>query len=122
MSEPEIIGRKISEVTIIGEEHDGSDKWVAAQIYVGVPLTGHLGKYSIELVTKQHFLNLQLQQALNNLDQPERLLDESSEAAEAVESRPPYVLNDEELSEEVITAKFVGRVIGQDLAASMWPL
>lgn len=108
---PDPIGHSIESFAVIGEEFDGTKKWVGADVVVDVPSCGN---FFLRIVTKEHYIDEKLRDTLSTEWMNEPVDDKP------IEQRPPYVLNDKELSDTVLTSKFVGRVIEADLAAALW--
>lgn len=109
------IGQVVTDYTVIGKEFNGENRWVGADLELAV---SGLGVYFVNVVTKQHNVNESLEEALENIDRPEGLLEEPTE----LEKRPPFVVNDRKITEEVLDRKFRDRVVEEDLALSMFYL
>lgn len=110
----EAIGHHIESFYVLGEERDGKNRWVGADLIANIP---PLGRYFLNVVTKQHFANEHVGQMLEDVESPEDLFDDDYMQ---LERRPPFVLNDEVITEEILERKFQNRVVEADLAASLW--
>jgi len=117
MSEQNPVGHVINEVVVRAEQHNPAGKWVGADL--ALVTYEPPARYIVHVVTKSHFADEQIKSALNVDDTISDVL--SGLSSEVVEGEP-YVLNDEVLTDEVITAKFVGRTIMPDLAACLSPV
>lgn len=110
------IGEVIYETDTLSEEFDDGNNrvYVEALLHVGEPQK-HLGSFTVDLVTKDYFLNTALNETFADIERPEMRFKPNAHIG-----KKPYVLNDHSITEEVLTKKFIGRVIREDLAASLW--
>lgn len=111
----EILGRKISGYQVHGEERDVSGRWIGADLLLEVP---PFGRFLVNIVTKSHFANEEITRVLGDVDEPEQLL--KAEEGEPLVEKPPFVLNDTVITDEILARKFGGRVVEADLAESLW--
>ncbi len=111
---PSTLGHSIESFEIMGQERDGDARWVGAEMVVRVST---LGGYFLDVITKEHFASEKLKKALDVAADLEEMLTADDDAPQLP---PPYVLNDEELTDEILHRKFLGRVIEADLAASLY--
>ncbi len=107
------LGHIVTGYEIVNRGTDGEGRWVDADLHLSV---NGLGQFFVNVLTKQHYLNERLEKTLEETDRPEGLLRDPSE----LERKPPFVLNDEEITDEVLERKFRGRRVEEDLAASLW--
>ncbi|MDB5171213.1 MAG: hypothetical protein JWO35_907 [Candidatus Saccharibacteria bacterium] len=121
MLQPEnAIGKTIVTADMIGSLEDFQGRCVEAEIVVGVaelPPSHIVGRFTLQLATKEHYAIEAVKDTLDGIDEPDLFVD-----VDAMERRLPYVLNDAEITEQVVREKFLGRMIREDLAASLWPL
>ena len=106
------VGNTIESFVILGQERNGKQQWVGADLELRIP---PVGRFFLNVVTKGHFANEVLENALSDLGRPESLLG----GAEASDTREPFVLNDNVITDEVLQSKFQGRRVEIDLAASL---
>jgi len=109
------VGKVIDGLHIVGIERDGENHWVGADLEVNVQ---GIGSYFLRIVTKEQFLSEKIK---NTFEEIKSASPEWFEET-APEERPPYVLNDFEINENVLNTKFMNRKVEQDLAESLWPL
>lgn len=109
----ELIGRRVAEFEVLGKEHDGVKRWVGADMELIIP---PLGRFFMNIVTKAQYASEQLAETFADVDSPEQIF----AADDDVERRDPFVLNDEEITDEVLHRKFDNRVVEQDLADCLW--
>lgn len=107
-------GHAIVGFRVEGQEQDAHGNWVGADLTLRVK---DAGNYLVHIVTKKEYAQQTLEQTYGDLDQPERLLDN-----ENTEFRPPFVVNDAQLTTDIILTKFGHRVVAKDLAESMFYL
>lgn len=117
MTEIDPVGQTIDEVMIRTEERDNAGNWVGADL--SLTIVAPPARYVVRVVTKEHFVAEHIEAAFG-VD--EAIEDVLNGLQGDVFERPPYVLNDSVLSEEVIRSKFVGRTILSDLAACLYRL
>jgi|GEM_PF-2302979 len=113
-----VVGKEINDMLVLGREIDTADHWVGADIEVRI---AEVGDFFLTIVTKQWFLDEELANTLERLHNPDAFF-ASDETIGTQEEKPPYVLNDTELSEDILREKFIGRVVMHDLATSLWPI
>lgn len=111
----EILGRTVSSYQIHGEERNVNGNWIGADLLLEVP---PVGRFLVNVVTKNNFLNEGINRVLGDVGQPEQLL--KTEEQDSGIERPPFVLNDLEITDELLVRKFGNRIIEADLAASLW--
>lgn len=107
------IGHIVEDFTVLGDEFDGDRKRVGVDMELRIR---GAGSFFINVVTKDHFADEKLADAFRTVDQPNLLMSDGDSS----ETKPPYVLNDHEITEEVLERKFQGRVVEADLASSLW--
>ena len=114
----ESIGKTIISADMIGSLDDNEGQCIEAEVIVAVgeDPSRVLGKFTVELVTKDFFMQDGLKRTFDALDDPSLHVGEKV----VVEQRPPYVLNDANITDEVLVEKFIGRTIKEDLAQSLW--
>lgn len=110
--EPSPVGRRVIAYHVLGEERDGEGQWVGADMLVDVYPAG---RFFLNIVTKQHFANERIDRVFSDAEHPEDLLIEDES-----ESKTPFVLNDVEITDNILEQKFTDRVVAEDLAVSMW--
>ncbi len=113
MSNAEItlIGHQIAAIEVIGEERNQNGALQGVDLDCYVPPLGH---FFLNVVTKTHFADENLEQALQRIKELDP--DDFTEPAEV---HLPFVLNDAEIMPDVLRNKFLGRVVAEDLAACM---
>ncbi len=109
------IGHTIQSFDVYGKELDSNANWVGAEMMLAVP---PIGRFSLLVTTKAHFLNEGIDEALDTDEAVMRVL-EHFPGVDLMD-REPYVLNDSVLTTQVLDEKFTNRVIRQDLADSLW--
>ncbi len=105
------IGHRIASYEVLGEERNQNDVLHGVDLACYVPPLGH---YSLSVVTKLHFADQNLEQALQRIRELE-----PEDFSEATEVHHPFVVNDVEITPDVLRNKFLGRVVAEDLAACM---
>lgn len=108
------VGHRITGFSVLGEERDAKDKWVGADLEIRVE---GLGSYLLRIVTKDQHKTETLQEAFGDLERPESLLDH-----DATEVRESFVVNDWQITPDVLITKFGNRIVADDLAESMFYL
>lgn len=105
----------IKDYRVIGVEHDGSDRWVGADVEVS---TLPAGRFIVRIVTKQAFADERMRWSYEEAQSltPEDFIDDD------IERKPPYVFNDNVLTDEILEAKLRDRPVLSDFANSMWPV
>ena len=112
------VGGVVKSFEVRGQEVDGHNRWVGADLMVCVQ---PLGRYLLRIVTKDQFGMEQIQDAqLPEADNIVEMLEAYNEEDDKPESRPPFVLNDSEITEDVLVKKFTDRQVEPDLAASLF--
>jgi len=109
--DPAPIGLRTEGFVVLGQEWDGERRWVGANLSLAVP---PVGIFMVRVVTKLQFGSEEIDRLRYDLDNPEELLEPRAE------TRPPFVLNDNEITEEVLGLKFGHREITKDLADCLW--
>lgn len=109
------LGHTIEYYEIIGEEYDTNKKWVGADLDIRVK---DVGQFFLNIVTKAHFQEESIEDAFDDVENPEDLLVEEEKPVRML----PFVVNDKALSDEVLERKFANRLIEEDLATSLWPV
>lgn len=107
------VGRKVDRFQVIGEEFDGERRRVGADMLLDVK---PIGRFFLRIATKEHYVNDMLETKLSNEDLEKLLTDNQSLG----EERLPYVLNDQEITNEILQRKFQDRIVEEDLAATLW--
>ena len=96
-------------------------KWLGADLLLRVP---PVGRFFVNVVTAGHFENDIVQGTMDEvragekdlyLEDVEAILNLTSER----KTSRPFILNDEEITDEVLDTKFVDRVVARDLGAAM---
>lgn len=108
------IGHEIAAFTVVGIERDGSNRWIGADVLLDVM---EVGPFVVHVLTKQAYVD---EQVLRSMSEVEQLEAEDFEDRERSSTQDPFLLNDAEITEEVLQEKFQGRVIRRDLAVSLW--
>jgi hypothetical protein len=116
------IGEKIETVDLVSEERDGSNRLIAAGLFLSARRgedSSDFCRFSLEVMTKNFYADNAIKRTFDAIDAPEQGL---ADTATTTEERPPFVVNDQEINEDIIKRKFLGRVIEPDLANSLWEL
>ena len=108
------LGHSIDYYEVIGEERDLSKRLVGVDMHLAV---NEIGRFFLHVITKENFMIKNIQETFDERDHPEDLLLEQTG-----DSKLPFVVNDLELSDEILEKKFQGRIIEHDLAAALWPI
>ena len=103
-------GRPIDSYTVKGKEFD-QDRWVGADVLIVVQ---KVGPFLLNIVTKDAYRNQAVERAVL---EPQELSAEMF--AVKPEFRDPYVVNDPELSDEVLK-RLLSRPVSGSLAAALW--
>lgn len=109
-----LVGKTVDSFEVLGQERNGSGEWVGADMLLRIRDNGN---FFLRVVTKAEFAS-------------ETVLDWQKELKEVgVEDFDPktapqlhldFVLNDRYITDDILEAKFKGREILPDLAASLW--
>lgn len=108
--ERDVVGGVVVDYAVLGKEVDSTGRWIGADIELVVH---PVGRFLLNIVTKARFLDEALETHFEDVSDPHR-------AYEHVEEKPPFVLNDKEITDEVLERKFRDRVVEKDLATSLW--
>lgn len=107
------IGHVITGYDILGTELETGGGFLGADLVLLVQPIGH---FAVNVVTKGHYRDASIEAVLDALDRPDKLLQPRSHAAR----REPFVVNDAIMTPQVLDRHFRNRVVGADLAASLW--
>ncbi len=110
-SEHNPVGFTVEAYDILGKE-SADNKWVGADLELVIR---PVGRFMLNVVTKEHFANQHLQEALDEIEQLAKMLDDDTTR----NRRTPFVLNDDEINYEILERKFRDRKVEEDLAASL---
>lgn len=108
---PSPVGHTISTYELLGIERNQQQKWVAADMELVIY---PLGRYFVHVVTKQQYQAESMLNALSNADTPDDVI-----AYSPYDRLEPFVLNDGEISRDILDRKFTNRVVEEDLAVSL---
>ncbi len=103
--------QRITGFEVRGHERDTNEHWVGADLQLII----NRGRFFVNIVTKAHFANEHLRDTLAMPNDPSELTEST-----AIETKPPFVINDVEITDEVMERKFKNRIVEEDLAASLW--
>jgi hypothetical protein len=109
------LGHIIDGYQVLGRELDGERRWVGADLLLDVHT---IGRFLLNVATKDHYVNECLRRSVDELEELEKLLAEPSVAIP--EEKSPFVLNDKEITEEVLSRTFNQRVVQTDLLDSLF--
>lgn len=113
VSSESALGAVIERLIVSAEEFDALERRVGADTVV---LTSDARHWLLQLMTRQHFANQEIGGVLEEKEDPGTYI---AAHEEGLKRQPPYVLNDAEITNEVLERKFIGREVGEDLAISM---
>jgi hypothetical protein len=114
------VGSRIDAFGILGEERDISGKVVGVDVELHAD-NGHL--FFVNIQTKEQFTAEIAEGAIETYTKIKDIEDAST-VMDGVEEelRPSFIFNDREITPELLQAKLIGRVILEDLAASLFPI
>lgn len=117
MNELTPIGKQIEEFRILGRELDSSERCVAVDM---VTRMNDLSSWVVSIVTKRQYIDQEFAEFHLATDDPEAYFSALKDV-ESMESHPPFVVNDTEITDEVLNRKFKHRLVEADLAEAMSP-
>ena len=112
---PDPIGHVISGFEVGDVEVNNELRWKGAEMTLMVE---KIGRFSLYVVTKDHFVEEKLRKTFDDIERPEMVF----RGLTYEEEKPPFVLNDEEISDDVLHRKFDKRIVEKDLARSLYYL
>lgn len=107
------IGLTIAGYQIRAVSRDAENRWIGAGLALQIPPEG---TFFLEIVTKWAYARDEVEEVLENIENPAELLRDPPTGG----VKEPFVLNDAEITEEILDRKFRGRFVEADLAASLW--
>lgn len=103
-------GKQIESLTLYGEFRDDKNEIVEADVMLNIQNVGHC---ALTVMTKNHYYNVKVQNLLmSDLEfapTEQELEDQATEVQ-------PYVVNEDILTTELLTEKFVNKIVWDGLA------
>ncbi len=112
INERDPMGHVITGFAVLGEERDCDGRWVGADVAVGI---ARIGQFFLNMSTLGHHDNELLEEFLQSREDPEGAL-----AAAYIETKPSFVVNDPELTQDVLDRELGNRKVDAGLAGTMW--